>query len=316
MAKFDSGSYKMLQETIKTAHDFHLTQPVQATHGIQNENVIGDNVSYSKNAHYCYDCRYLEDCEYFLGSQTGAKDSLDIDVWGENMEISYNSVESGTTAHNIIGCWGVSEGAANVYYSQFCSRNVRDLFGCVGLRHKQYCILNKQYTKEEYEELVPKIIEHMMKNGEWGEFFDAKDSPFAYNETLANLYYPLSKEEVEKNGWKWKEEEPIPAKAGEYKIPDNIKDVDEDIVNHVLLCEVSKEPYKIIPQELVFYKKMKLPIPHKSPAQRHQDRMKLMNPHQLWDRKCAKCNKDVKSSYEDGRPEIVYCKDCYLKEVE
>ena len=24
--------------------------------------------------------------------------------------------------------------------------------------------MNKQYTKEEYEELVPKIIEHMMKN--------------------------------------------------------------------------------------------------------------------------------------------------------
>jgi hypothetical protein len=32
---------------------------------------------------------------------------------------------------------------------------------------KQYCILNKQYTKEEYEELVPKIIEHMKKTGEW-----------------------------------------------------------------------------------------------------------------------------------------------------
>ena len=31
------------------------------------------------------------------------------------------------------------------------------------LRNKSYCILNKQYTKEEYEELVPKIIEHMMK---------------------------------------------------------------------------------------------------------------------------------------------------------
>jgi len=31
----------------------------------------------------------------------------------------------------------------------------------------KYCILNKQYSKEEYEELVPKIIEHMQKTGEW-----------------------------------------------------------------------------------------------------------------------------------------------------
>jgi hypothetical protein len=37
----------------------------------------------------------------------------------------------------------------------------------VGLHDKSYCILNKQYTKEEYEELVPKIIEKMMKDDEW-----------------------------------------------------------------------------------------------------------------------------------------------------
>ena len=36
-----------------------------------------------------------------------------------------------------------------------------DCFGCVSIRNKKYCILNKQYTKEEYEELLPKIIAHM-----------------------------------------------------------------------------------------------------------------------------------------------------------
>ena len=40
-------------------------------------------------------------------------------------------------------------------------------FGCVGLRNKSYCILNKQYTKEEYETLVPRIIAHMRETGEW-----------------------------------------------------------------------------------------------------------------------------------------------------
>ena len=37
-------------------------------------------------------------------------------------------------------------------------------FGCVGFKHKQYCILNKQYTKEEYEKLVQKIIKQMNDN--------------------------------------------------------------------------------------------------------------------------------------------------------
>jgi hypothetical protein len=32
------------------------------------------------------------------------------------------------------------------------------------LKNKSYCILNKQYTKEEYEKLVSKIIEKMMKD--------------------------------------------------------------------------------------------------------------------------------------------------------
>ncbi|USN57480.1 MAG: hypothetical protein H6766_03435 [Candidatus Peribacteria bacterium] len=66
------------------------------------------------------------------------------------------------------------------------------LFGCIGLRNKSYCIFNKQYTKEEYNALVPKIIEHMKQTGEWGEFFHPSLSPFGYNETVANEYYPVT----------------------------------------------------------------------------------------------------------------------------
>jgi hypothetical protein len=43
---------------------------------------------------------------------------------------------------------------------------------------------------------VPQIIERMMQDGEWGEFFPATMSPFGYNETVANEYYPLSKSEA------------------------------------------------------------------------------------------------------------------------
>jgi hypothetical protein len=45
-----------------------------------------------------------------------------------------------------------------------CTGNSSNLFGCIGLRGKEYCILNKQYTKEEYEALVPKIIEKMKES--------------------------------------------------------------------------------------------------------------------------------------------------------
>ena len=44
-------------------------------------------------------------------------------------------------------------------------------------------IFEKSYSEEEYNELVPKIIEHMKGGGEWGEFFPISHSPFGYNET-------------------------------------------------------------------------------------------------------------------------------------
>ncbi|MBU0626695.1 hypothetical protein KKH82_04680 [Patescibacteria group bacterium] len=77
-----------------------------------------------------------------------------------------------------------------------CCRNIKDCFGCISLNNAQYCILNKQYTKVEYETLVPKIIEHMTKTEERGEFFPSSISPFGYNETVASEYYHLTKEEA------------------------------------------------------------------------------------------------------------------------
>ena len=85
----------------------------------------------------------------------------------------------------------------------------QNCFGCVGLKNKSYCIFNKQYSKQEYNELVPKIIEHMKHPHpqplshrervaeERGEFFPARYSPYAYNETNAYDYFPLSREEIQ-----------------------------------------------------------------------------------------------------------------------
>jgi hypothetical protein len=81
----------------------------------------------------------------------------------------------------------------------------KNCFGCEGLKHKQYCILNKQYTKEEYEILVPKIIEKMKADGERGEFFPVENSTFGYNETLAQRFYPMTKEEALARNYHWQE---------------------------------------------------------------------------------------------------------------
>ena len=46
--------------------------------------------------------------------------------------------------------------------------NSHDLFGCVGVNHGEFCILNKQYSEKDYREMARKIIEHMKKTGSLG----------------------------------------------------------------------------------------------------------------------------------------------------
>ena len=54
------------------------------------------------------------------------------------------------------------QGHSNLYTDN-CVENCNNLFGCIGLRNKSYCIFNKQYTKDEYETTVANIITHMQE---------------------------------------------------------------------------------------------------------------------------------------------------------
>ena len=74
--------------------------------------------------------------------------------------------------------------------------NCHHLFGCIGLKNKEYCIFNKHYTKLEYEKLVGKIVEHMQTSDERGEFFHPSLSPFPYNDTVAQEHMPLRRDEA------------------------------------------------------------------------------------------------------------------------
>jgi hypothetical protein len=99
------------------------------------------------------------------------------------------------------------------------------------------------------------------------------------------------------------------------ELPGNITDVTDDILQQAIICEVSWKPFRIIKQELDFYRKYNLPLPHKHPDVRHIERFNLRNPRKLWDRKCDKCGVEMKTTYSPERPEIVYCEKCYNKEI-
>ena len=138
--------------------------------GINNENITGDHVSFSKNTFHSFDCTYLEDCKNCTWMHK-AKDCYDCYAWGLDAELGYENHLCGDNVFHVLFSECCFSGVSNLLYSRYCTQNCNKLFGCIGLKQKQHCILNKQYSKKEYETLVPKIIQHMKETGEWGEFF-------------------------------------------------------------------------------------------------------------------------------------------------
>ena len=159
----------------------------------------------------------------------------------------------------------------------------------------------------------------MKKTGEWGQFFPIGTSNFGYNETVAQEYFSLTKEECEDKGFHWQNEA-----AGTYgketlkssEIPDSIDGVKDNIVNEVLICSCRRN-YKIVPYELNLYKKLGLPIPRECPNCRHKRRNKMAGTRNLWHRKCMNkgCENEFETSYDNKRPKIVYCEKCYQQEI-
>jgi hypothetical protein len=243
-------------------------------------------------------------------------------------------MQSGDGVYNIKFGWGVWSNSRNITYGITMPGN-SDCFGCVGLKKKKYCILNKQYTKEQYEELVAKIIKHIDdmpyidskgRVYKYGEFFPVEFSPFGYNETTAHEYFYLNESEAVGKGYNWAQYQ-----NRDYKItkdfnnlPSDIKSVDDSILNEVISCQFKGRPesncmtaFKILSEDLKFYRRMNLPIPRACPNCRHHERLKQRNPLKLWHRTCMKegCQNEFETSYAPERPEIVYCEECYKREV-
>jgi len=319
--EFNLGSYSSTLRLKDKFENLKASSVHRHANIVNSQNVSGDNITNASNCKNCFDTsKDIRDSAYVQNAIGPMKDSYDGYGVGDSSEFLYEVFDSGVQGSRL--CFGaVNYGGYNVYYSYICHGS-NNLFACIGLRNKSYCILNKQYTKEEYEALLPRIIKHMNdmpyidKKGRvyrYGEFFPPELSPFSYNETIAQEYFPLTKEEAIKQGYSWKDPEPrnyqITLKNKD--IPDHIKDVPDSILNEIIECahnvesnvesstfnntlgcpttkcnEQCTQAFRIIPSELDFLRKQNLPLPRLCPNCRHYQRIKQRNPLKLWHRTC------------------------------
>lgn len=318
MATIDLGSYSQYQGYKKRLAEMQKGRIVKEYAGHNLHESSGDHLTNCKNVQNCFDCEDVENGKFCYQVVLGGKNIYDINQYGTNLQESYECTISGENAYRLLFTDDGNISCSNLTYCWYMEVS-KDCFGCANMHHRSYCILNKQYTKEQYEALVPKIIEHMKRSGEWGEFFPASISLFGYNKTTAQMYYPLTKDQALTQGFCWDDYEPAPPAVQKiipaHLLPDNISAIPDDVLNWAIECEVTHKPFKITPQELEFYRKMKLPLPRRSPHVRHLDRFQQRNPRRLYERVCAQCQKSIRTTWSPERSEKVYCERCYGKEI-
>ncbi|OGJ01467.1 hypothetical protein A3G53_00150 [Candidatus Nomurabacteria bacterium RIFCSPLOWO2_12_FULL_44_11] len=311
------GSYAKHLESLKKLHELDLTLPHRYARIYKSINSDGDDLSEARNTHYSYSSRQTEDSKYLFFIRNNVKDCYNNTFQGFNSELCYETAHSFGGNNTAFGVRNFDN--RDAFYNEEC-HNCSDIFGCEGLRKKSYCILNKQYSKEEYEELKEQIIQNMKNTDEWGLFFPKELSPFCYNEAIVNEYMPLTKEEALAQGFRWKDN--IPGTKGqgtiEYpKLPKIPEDYNDNLIKEVLTCESCEKNYKLINREINFYKKNKLSLPSKCFNCRHALRMGKRNVRDLWNGKCAKCKTEIRTSYkpEDQLKYQIFCEKCYQQEI-
>ncbi len=300
---------------------------------IDSQNVFqGFTVHESQNVRYC-------------SKLIAGKECLDVNDWGDPAELCYESITVGKGAYKVFfssNCWPECR---ELQYCESCSSS-HHLFGCVGLKNASYCILNKQYTEEEYNRIVPEIIDEMKRRKEYGEFFPKEFSPFPYNESIAQENFPLTRKEAVEKGFIWRESDrrdyEITMKTMD--ISRSIKQVDDSMLREIIGCvhggkcnHECATAFKIVSEELKFYRRFGLPLPQLCFNCRHAARFNLRNLPKVWKDSCkcagkksengiyqnttehfheaGKCPNEFETSYSPDKKEIVYCGQCYNAEI-
>lgn len=81
-------------------------------------------------------------------------------------------------------------------------------------------------------------------------------------------------------------------------------------------CNQCGKPFRLIDLELEFLRKQGYPEPEKCPTCRQKRRKALRNPNQFFQRNCDRCGKEIITTYDPEKGDIVYCEKCFAEYYE
>ena len=327
VSQYDLGSWKTYQEVQKMAEEHWKKFPPNPDVSDRIVDSTGSHIYDSKNCKECYEVVGASDSKFLLLMGSGpTTDSYDISSWGRNMDRSYECMNCGEGASGIKFTFDSGLQSENIEYSMgvLSSSNV---FGSMCVNKGQYCILNKKYDEQSFQELKAKIIKHMDEmpyvdsqgqTYQYGEFLPSELSAFPYNLTLANPFLPLRKEETLKKGYTWRDPQPqeYAHTMKAVDLPDHIKDAPDDITKEVIACEKCGRGFRVLDSELAQRRSMNVPLARTCPFCRIEEKMRgWVKSLTLHDRTCAKCGVAFRTNFDENDAPYILCKSCYIKEV-
>jgi hypothetical protein len=288
---------------------------------VTNTNVVsstGDRLTDCKNCFHTFDGSMGENLRY-VHSFNLMRDSMDILFAAENAEKCY---ECGIAVGSYLKFSLYMRSSMEMEYCSDC-QNCQNCFGCVGLRNKSFHIFNKPYSEEEYWKVVDEIKTKMLGKAEYGEFFDLSLGLIPYQSTSGQYYFPLNEKSASERDIPWypEPESHIPSGMatiqGDSDTLENIKGISHEMLQNAIICAETEKPFRVLDQELDFYKMMRVPFPEKHPWERILSRKKYQHKMELFDFVCPKCSEKSFSVYspEDQRRLKIFCEKCYLREV-
>ena len=311
------------EEEQKKFNEFAKRQPVEFAVIRASEGATGDFVYNCKDTRASFDV-YNDDNIGEAFRVYDVKDSCRIS-YTKDGELVYEYISGPGFMKTIASTSGSSLTNSAYCFACYDSDN---LFGCAGLRKKKFCILNKEYSEQEYFDLRKKIIEGLRKEGAYGEFFPATQAFHAYNDSVAHEYFPLTKDEVLARGWRWNDDQGGTRGKETIKpdtVPDTITAVPDSITKEVLACVGCGLNYRIQAKELQLLHALSLPVPLHCQECRFARRLRLHNFPPLYPRQCmcavsshghaGRCATKFETTYPPDSPGIVYCNPCYQEEV-
>ena len=285
---------------------------------IQVENVTGDYVTKSHNivdGYFVWEGSHdldhtafaygtaSEHCSYVTGLFSSSRCYYGIGT-GDSSDVRF-SLSITSRCHEV-------EYSNSCYDCEYC-------FGCFGLQKKKYCILNKQYTEEEYWQRVDALKCAMLDRGEYGDLPSLKFSTQRWETSGAPIVYGATKEECMKLGALDFEPGADGAEgpAVDASLVNSIDEIpdraDESLAGKPFLDPVSGRRFAYLKPELKLHEKLGVAPPRMHPTRRINELYAEMNYAVFEDIPCVKCAKPIRVAKNRHYPDrLIYCKECYL----